>query len=92
MHVRHMQMHKQLAPLLQIYSHGALFTFIVAPTAQRYPLMGSDSRKDKLPGLEIIVSLTLCEKLFMSTFPAWLTTHGFDLDWSNAFHKRERTQ
>ena len=79
-HVKHMQMHKQLAPLLQIYSDGALFTFILVPTAQRYTLMESVSRKDELPGSGIIVSLTHCDRLFMSTFPARLTTNGFELD------------
>ena len=79
-HVKHMQMHKQLAPLLQIYSDGALFAFILVSTAQRYTLMESDSRKDELPASAIIVSLTHCDRLFMSTVPARLTTNGFELD------------
>ena len=62
-HVNHTKMHKQLAPPHRIYSDGALFAFIVARIAQRYPFMELDSRKEELPGLGIIVSSTPCGKL-----------------------------
>ena len=62
-HVNHTTMHKLLAPPHRIYSDGALFAFIVAQIAQRYPSMDLDSRKEELPALGIIASSTLCGKL-----------------------------